>query len=156
MTAIEIKLCKFARCWHVNLFLCDNASGFRDLAVILLRKFKWGLGFLELNKTLLERYASSQSEEELLAVEKEYLSAAPQEEDIGAVWWFKIVKCTVSVLKILTLMFCVCVYLKFVQILSMWTQEETLWISTDQSSETLFFSYSVINLCLNVQIFTFH
>ncbi|XP_059391287.1 18S rRNA aminocarboxypropyltransferase-like [Carassius carassius] len=56
--------------------------GFRDLAVLLLKKFKWGLGFLELNKTLLERYASSQSEEELLAVEKEFLSAAPQEEDI--------------------------------------------------------------------------
>ncbi|NP_001002370.1 18S rRNA aminocarboxypropyltransferase [Danio rerio] len=56
--------------------------GFRDLAVLLLRKFKWGLGFLELNKTLLERYASSQSEEELLAVEKEFLSATPQEEEI--------------------------------------------------------------------------
>uniref|UniRef100_A0A671LJ80 18S rRNA aminocarboxypropyltransferase n=1 Tax=Sinocyclocheilus anshuiensis TaxID=1608454 RepID=A0A671LJ80_9TELE len=48
----------------------------------VMMKFKWGLGFLELNKTLLERYASSQSEEELLAVEKEFLSAAPQEEDI--------------------------------------------------------------------------
>ncbi len=69
----------------MNLFLCGNASGFRDLAVLLLGKFKWGLGFLELNKTVLERYASSQSEEELLAVEKEYLSAAPQEEDIGTV-----------------------------------------------------------------------
>lgn len=56
--------------------------GFRDLAVLLLRKFKWGLGFLELNKTLLERYASSQSEEELLAVEKEFLSETPQEEEI--------------------------------------------------------------------------
>uniref|UniRef100_A0A8C1U109 18S rRNA aminocarboxypropyltransferase n=1 Tax=Cyprinus carpio TaxID=7962 RepID=A0A8C1U109_CYPCA len=55
---------------------------FRDLAVLLLRKFKWGLGFLELNKTLLEYYASSQSEEELLALEKEFLSATPQEEDI--------------------------------------------------------------------------
>ncbi|XP_065114819.1 18S rRNA aminocarboxypropyltransferase [Paramisgurnus dabryanus] len=56
--------------------------GFRDLAVLLLRKFKWGLGFLELNKTLLEGYASSQSEEELLAVEKEFLTSTPQEEDI--------------------------------------------------------------------------
>uniref|UniRef100_A0A8C1JD32 18S rRNA aminocarboxypropyltransferase n=1 Tax=Cyprinus carpio TaxID=7962 RepID=A0A8C1JD32_CYPCA len=35
-----------------------------------------------LNKTLLEHYASSQSEEELLALEKEFLSATPQEEDI--------------------------------------------------------------------------
>ncbi len=77
----------------MNLFLCGNASGFRDLAVLLLGKFKWGLGFLELNKTVLERYASSQSEEELLAVEKEYLSAAPQEEDIGTVWWFRHMYC---------------------------------------------------------------
>ncbi len=97
----------------VSMWFCfsGNASGFRDLAVLLLGKFKWGLGFLELNKTVLERYASSQSEEELLAVEKEYLSAAPQEEDIGTVWWFKIGTCTVSVLKILTLMFFVCVCL---------------------------------------------
>uniref|UniRef100_A0A8C2JAC3 18S rRNA aminocarboxypropyltransferase n=1 Tax=Cyprinus carpio TaxID=7962 RepID=A0A8C2JAC3_CYPCA len=69
-------------CIMLNLFVCDNASGFRDLAVLLLRKFKQGLGFLELNKTLLEHYASSQSEEELLALEKEFLSATPQEEDI--------------------------------------------------------------------------
>lgn len=58
--------------------------GFRDLAVLLLRKFKWGLGFLELNKTLLERYAACTSEEELLMVEKEYLTASPsEEEDLG-------------------------------------------------------------------------
>lgn len=58
--------------------------GFRDLAVLLLRKFKWGLGFLELNKTLLQRYAACKSEEELLMVEKEYLTTSPsEEEDLG-------------------------------------------------------------------------
>ncbi|XP_063078042.1 ribosome biogenesis protein TSR3 homolog [Engraulis encrasicolus] len=56
--------------------------GFRDLALILLKKFKWGEGFLELNKDLLERYATCQSEQELLAAEKEYLTTSPEEEEI--------------------------------------------------------------------------
>uniref|UniRef100_A0A4W4FBH5 18S rRNA aminocarboxypropyltransferase n=1 Tax=Electrophorus electricus TaxID=8005 RepID=A0A4W4FBH5_ELEEL len=56
--------------------------GFQDLAVLLLRKFKWGLGFLKLNKTLLERYSASNSEEELLTVEKEYLNSTPTEEEL--------------------------------------------------------------------------
>lgn len=55
--------------------------GFRDLAVLLLQKFKWGLGFLELNKTLLQSYSTCQSEEELLKVEKEYLTSSPSEEE---------------------------------------------------------------------------
>ncbi|XP_062330644.1 ribosome biogenesis protein TSR3 homolog [Osmerus eperlanus] len=55
--------------------------GFQDLAVILLRKFKWGTVFLDLNKTLLERYAACQSEDELLAAEKEYINKQPEEAE---------------------------------------------------------------------------
>lgn len=55
--------------------------GFQDLAMLLLNKFKWGTGFLELNKVILARYAACQSEEELLSAEKEYLNAGPEEEE---------------------------------------------------------------------------
>ncbi|KAK5881061.1 hypothetical protein CesoFtcFv8_021911 [Champsocephalus esox] len=55
--------------------------GFEELAMLLLEKFKWGTGFLDLNKVLLERYAACQSEEELLSVEKDFLTAKPEEDD---------------------------------------------------------------------------
>ncbi|CAL8379291.1 unnamed protein product [Gadus morhua 'NCC'] len=54
--------------------------GFQELAVLLLNKFKWGAGFLELNKVILARYAACSSEEEMLSAEKEYI-AAPREEE---------------------------------------------------------------------------
>lgn len=49
----------------------------------MLRKFKWGTVFLDLNKVLLDRYAACQSEEELLSVEKDFLKSKPEEEDFG-------------------------------------------------------------------------
>lgn len=55
--------------------------GFEELALLLLKKFKWGKVFLDLNKVLLQRYAACQSEEELLSVEKDFLTAKPEEEE---------------------------------------------------------------------------
>lgn len=66
----------------VKLTMSDF-SGFEELAVLLLKKFKWGTVFLDLNKALLDRYAECQSEEELLSVEKEFLTAKPEEEEFG-------------------------------------------------------------------------
>lgn len=57
--------------------------GFKELAELLLKKFKWGTTFLDLNKVLLDRYAACQSEEELLAVEKDFLTNKPEEEEFG-------------------------------------------------------------------------
>lgn len=56
-------------------------AGFEELAVLLLKKFKWGTVFLDLNKVLLQRYAACQTEEELLTVEKEFLSYKPPEDE---------------------------------------------------------------------------
>ncbi|XP_068161765.1 18S rRNA aminocarboxypropyltransferase [Antennarius striatus] len=55
--------------------------GFEELAILLLKKFKWGTVFLDLNKVLLDRYAGCQSEDELLSVEKDFLTSKPEEEE---------------------------------------------------------------------------
>lgn len=73
--------------WHSNRNpTVSDFAGFEELAVLLLKKFKWGTVFLELNKTLLERYAACQSEEELLSVEQEFLTSKPEEEEFGKLW----------------------------------------------------------------------
>lgn len=48
-------------------------AGFKDFALEILSKFKWGPTFYDLNKDYLERYSKATSSDEVLAIQKEIL-----------------------------------------------------------------------------------
>lgn len=73
----------FLHCDTVMYNKVSAFAGFEELAMLLLKKFKWGSTFLDLNKALLDRYAACKSEEELLSVEKDFLTSKPEEEEFG-------------------------------------------------------------------------
>lgn len=73
----------YGRPWRLNcveaLAACFAIVGRMDLATELLSHFSWGLGFLELNKDLLEIYQQCTDAESVKKAEEEWLAQIDQE-----------------------------------------------------------------------------
>ena len=54
-------------------------TGFKEYGELLLKHFKWGLNFFQLNKELLEKYFCCKNESEVRKVEKEWLEKCEEE-----------------------------------------------------------------------------
>ncbi|XP_014661512.1 PREDICTED: ribosome biogenesis protein TSR3 homolog [Priapulus caudatus] len=59
-------------------------TGYKELGMILLNKFKWGPGFFELNKELLEIYAACKTSVEVVRAQLDYLARCQQEKEYKA------------------------------------------------------------------------
>jgi len=55
-------------------------TGFQEIAEFYLNKFKWGEGFINLNRELLDGYASCKTGQEVVAFQAKYLEGLDQEK----------------------------------------------------------------------------
>lgn len=55
-------------------------TGFKDEAKWYMGKFSWGHAFIELNETLLDRYAECKSPQDILKVQDEYIKEVEEEK----------------------------------------------------------------------------
>lgn len=58
-------------------------TGYLKEAKQLLSKFKWGSGFFDINKELIEAYCGCSTSEELLAAQQEYLDKCKKENQLN-------------------------------------------------------------------------
>ncbi|CAB0011187.1 unnamed protein product [Nesidiocoris tenuis] len=56
-------------------------TGFKELARFYMGKFGWGESFLDLNETLLDKYAACQTSAEVVQAQNEYLASNELETD---------------------------------------------------------------------------
>lgn len=74
----------YGRPWRLNcveaLAACFAIVGRTDLAAELLSNFSWGLGFLELNKELLELYQQCTDSDSVKAAEEKWLQKIEDEQ----------------------------------------------------------------------------
>lgn len=55
-------------------------TGFKDEAKWYMGKFSWGHAFIELNETLLDRYAECKNPQDILKVQDEYIKEVEEEK----------------------------------------------------------------------------
>ncbi|KAK3090884.1 hypothetical protein FSP39_015468 [Pinctada imbricata] len=56
-------------------------TGYKELGEILLKKFKWGHNFFELNQEILDKYTGCKDSAEVVATQQEYLNQTSKRRD---------------------------------------------------------------------------
>lgn len=74
----------YGRPWKLSCVEAYAAAlcivGMRELAEVLLSKFKWGNSFFSMNAKLLEAYSECSNSEEVIALQKKFMEAKDPEE----------------------------------------------------------------------------